>query len=154
MDEAITGTVFEELVKPGMNGESDGEITEVEESVDNPPLEYGAIEDSTGDASLVEDTIVVVDPLDIADEVKLATLEDMGDMVNPAADERVLRAARLLRPNANPAANYLHSTSKYCPSKAYPNQSVTDSRCQRWALYVAVARCRSATFCRSIPCKE
>ena len=87
MDEAVKGTVFEVLVKPGMYDESDDNTTVMEEEADKPQLEYVVTEDSTGDVSLVEDINVLTDPLGIADEVELATLEETGDMVDAAEDE-------------------------------------------------------------------
>ena len=87
MDEAVKGTMFEALVKPGRDDESDDDIVEIEVEADKPPLEYVVTEDSTGDASLVVDINVVADPPEIAVEVQLATLEETGDMVDAAEDE-------------------------------------------------------------------
>ena len=85
--EAVKGTVFEPLVKPGIDDGSDYDITEREEVTGNPPSENGVTEVSTGDVSLVEDTSVVTDPLEIANEVELAILKTTGDMVDVVEDE-------------------------------------------------------------------
>ena len=84
IDEAVKGTVFEALVKLGMDDESDDDNLEMEEAAD---IEYGVAEDSTGNVSLAEDIIVVANPLEIAEVVELATLGKIGDMVDAAEDE-------------------------------------------------------------------
>ena len=84
--DAVEGTPLEAMVELRMDDESDDTI-ELDEAVDDAPLEDGVIEDSAVVDTLVEEINVVADPLEMAEETELATVDETEDMVDAAEDE-------------------------------------------------------------------
>ena len=58
-----------------------------DEAVDDAPLEDGVTEDTAVDESLVEEISVEADPLEMAEEAELATVEETEAIVDAAEDE-------------------------------------------------------------------
>ena len=87
MVEAVEGTLLEAMVELRIDDESDDDTLEVEDAADDAPVEDGVMEDTAVDDNLAEDTSVVADPLEMAEEAELATVEETEDMVDAAEDE-------------------------------------------------------------------